>query len=314
MARPMNRRRPTAAVALLTALVLGAGTALALAGCSSTGGGSMPASSDALAGPTGEVAPAMGAAGTPAPSTAPVGGTRPGDSPAGTPPATPVAPSPSPSARPTPTVGPTSALDPPPTSGPFAMDLYRAGDFATELKPIWCAPAAMQTMINIMSRGGDTSRRTQQLLHSIGRRLGPAPDKGTEPEGMARTLESLGYGRFQVLALPTRAAAIKAAARAVRMTGRPAALLVWRGAHNWVMSGFRATADPALTDDFRVTALRIEDVWYPRVSSIWGASRTPDTLVPVRLMPEDYLPWKRPTGRYPGKDGRFVLIIPVTGG
>jgi hypothetical protein len=30
-------------------------------------------------------------------------------------------------------------------------------------------------------------------------------------------------------------------------------------------------------------------------------------------MPEDYLPWKRPSGRYPGKDGRFVLIIPVTG-
>jgi hypothetical protein len=194
------------------------------------------------------------------------------------------------------------------------MDLYRAGDFATEMKPIWCAPAAMQTMINIMSSRADTSRRTQQLLQTIARRLGPAPDKGSEPEGEARTLESLGYGRFRVLVLPTRSAAIKAAARAIRMTGRPAALLVWRGAHNWVMSGFRSTADPAMTDDFRVTAVRIEDVWYPRISDIWGESRPPDTLVPVRLLPEDYLPWKRPTGRYPAKDGRFVLIIPVKGG
>ncbi len=313
MARLMDRRRPTAVVTLLTVFVLGAGAALALAGCASAGSGSRPVSSAAVSGPTGQVAPATGAAGSPAPSTAPGGGSRPSDPPASTaPPSPPVASSLSPSARPTPTVGPTPALDPPPTSGPFAMDLYRAGDFATELRPIWCAPAAMQTMINIMSRGADTSRRTQQLLHTVGRRLGPAPDKGTEPEGMARTLESLGYGRFRVLALPTRAAAIKAAARAIRMTGRPSALLVWRGAHNWVMSGFRATADPALTDDFRVTAVRIEDVWYPRVSSIWGASRSPDTLVPVRLMPEDYLPWKRPTGRYPGKDGRFVLIIPVT--
>jgi hypothetical protein len=313
MARLMDRRRPTAAVALLAAFVLSAGTPLALAGCSPTAGGSAPAFSDALTGPTGEVAPATGAARTPAPSTAPIGGTRPSDPPTPTPSPS-AAPSPSPSARPTPTVGPTPALDPPPTSGPFAMDLYRAGDFATELKPIWCAPAALQTMINIMSSGADRSRRTQQLLHTIGRRLGPAPDKGSEPEGMARTLDSLGYGRFQVLALPTRSAAIKAAARAIRMTGRPAALLVWRGAHNWVMSGFRSTADPALTDDFRVTALRIEDVWYPRVSSIWGASRPPDTLVAVRRMPEDYLPWKRPTGRYPAKDGKFVLIIPVAGG
>jgi hypothetical protein len=309
----MDRRRPSVVVVLLTAFVLGAGTSLALAGCSGAGDGSRPASSAAFSGPTGEVAPATAAAETPTPSSTPDGSTAPSDPRASAMSSPGVVPSPSPSARPTPTVAPTPALDPSPTSGPFAMDLYRAGDFATELRPIWCAPAAMQTMINIMSRGADTSRRTQQLLHTIGRRLGPAPDKGTEPEGMARTLESLGYGRFQVLALPTRAAAIKAAARAIRMTGRPAALLVWRGAHNWVMSGFRATADPALTDDFRVTALRIEDVWYPRVSSIWGVSRPPDTLVPVRLMPEDYLPWKRPSGRYPGKDGRFVLIIPVTG-
>ena len=60
-----------------------------------------------------------------------------------------------------------------------------------------------------------------------------------------------------------------------------------------------------------MTDLRIEDVWYPRISSIWGESRPPDVLVPARLMPEDYLPWRRPTGRYPGKDGRFVLIVPV---
>ncbi len=98
------------------------------------------------------------------------------------------------------------------------------------------------------------------------------------------------------------------------MTGRPADLLVWRGAHNWVVSGFRATNDPALGDDFTVTALRIEDVWYPRISTIWGPSRPPDALVPTGLLHEDYLPWKRPTGKYPGKDGKFVVVIPVAKG
>jgi hypothetical protein len=55
-----------------------------------------------------------------------------------------------------------------------------------------------------------------------------------------------------------------------------------------------------------VTDVYIEDVWYPRVSSIWGPSRKPDALVPVSLLPEDILPWRRPTGRYPGKDGKYV--------
>ena len=77
------------------------------------------------------------------------------------------------------------------------------------------------------------------------------------------------------------------------------------------MSGFTATADPAQTDGFAVTAVRIEDVWYPRLSTIWGYSRPPDALVPVGLLPEDYLPWKRPSGPYPGKDGQFVVVIPT---
>jgi hypothetical protein len=192
------------------------------------------------------------------------------------------------------------------------MDLYRKGDFTTEMKPIWCAPAALQTMINIMSPGADTTRATQKLLHTIARKLGPAPDRGSEPEGMARTLTSLGYGPYRVLAVDSRAAAFNAAAQAIRLTRRPVALLVWRGAHNWVISGFRSTADPALGDAFKVTHLWIEDVWYPRISDIWGPSRAPDSLVAVRLMPQDYLPWKRPSGRYPAKDGKYVLIIPAT--
>ncbi len=227
-------------------------------------------------------------------------------------------PSVAPGARPSPTPAAsqtaTGGLKPAPRPGPFAMDLYRKGDFVSEKRKTWCASAAMQTMINVMARGADTTAATQKILHGISRRLGPAPDGGPEPEGIARTLASLGYGSWQVVALPTRTAAVKAAVKAVRLTGRPADLLVWRGAHNWVVSGFKATNDPALGDDFTVTALRIEDVWYPRISTIWGPSRLPDTLVPVGLLHEDYLPWKRPTGKYPGKDGQYVLVIPVAPG
>jgi hypothetical protein len=33
--------------------------------------------------------------------------------------------------------------------------------------------------------------------------------------------------------------------------------------------------------------------------------------VAVRKLPEDYLPWRRPLMRYPEKDRKFVLVMPV---
>jgi hypothetical protein len=225
-------------------------------------------------------------------------------------------PTPSPSATPAPTPSPAPSLtfDPPPKRGPFEMNLYRRGDFATQVTKIYCVPGAMQTMMNVMDRGATkASKRVQDRLYRLARRLSTdrLRGQGAEPEGWARGLERLGYGRFKVVAAAARERAIKVAALAIRRTNRPVGLLVWRGAHAWVMTGFKATADPALTDDYRVTHVRIVDVWYPRVSSIWGASVKPNTLVPVRKLREDYLPWRRPLMKYPEKDRKFVLIMPV---
>jgi hypothetical protein len=219
----------------------------------------------------------------------------------------------SPSVEVLPSPQPTSALDPPPAAGPFEIDLYEQGDFVSEVTKVTCVAAAMQTMMNIVDPGADTTRATQIELYRLARELSPPTLEGTgaEPEGWAEGLNERGYGPYAVDVQPSRGAAIAAAAKALRMTGRPVGLLTWRGAHSWVVSGFRATADPAWTDDFTVTHLFIEDVWYPRISSIWGESRPPDTLVPVKLMGEDYLPWRRPTHRYPDKDGKYVLILPV---
>jgi hypothetical protein len=195
------------------------------------------------------------------------------------------------------------------------MDLYRKGDYVEEVTKVMCVPAAMQTMINILTPGADTTAATQRRLYALARTLSPRTLKGdgAEPEGWARGLTQLGYGPYVVDVEPTRVAAIHVAARALRLTGNPVGILAWRGAHSWVMSDFRATADPAQTDNFRVTDVSIEDVWWPRVSSIWGPSRTPDSLVPVALLHEDILPWHRPTGAYPGKDGKYVLVLPTKG-
>jgi hypothetical protein len=203
-------------------------------------------------------------------------------------------------------------LTPPPSPGPFAINLYRRGDFSSQANERYCVPAAIQTIINVMERGASHSVTAQHRYYRLARRY--STDRlvgaGAEPEGWARTLEVLGHGEYGVVSQRTRARAVHAAAKALRLTGRPVGLLMWRGAHAWVMTGFRATADPAYSQRFQVTHVYVSDVWYPRVSSIWGPSRPPNARVPVDALRADYLRWKRPTARYPEKDGQFVVVLP----
>ncbi len=228
------------------------------------------------------------------------------------------APTPPPSPTPAPLPGPSE--QPPPSPEPvreaYSINLYREGAFVSEYTKYYCLPAAMQTMINIITDGPlDTSRQTQDMLYELARELDgydlPERVRDVEPEGWAEGLNELGYGPYAVHAEPTLEEAVALAARQLRLTGKPVGLLTWRGAHSWVMSGFEATADPLHFDDFGVTGVWIQDVWWPRISDIWGESDPPNTLVPVERLPEDYRKYRRPYGRFPGKDGQYVLVIPL---
>jgi hypothetical protein len=190
------------------------------------------------------------------------------------------------------------------------MDLYEAGDFVGEYKNTWCVPAAMQTSMNIMDAGSDRSKATQTRLWDLAYSLAPGKTGGADPEGWALGLTQLGYGNYVVDQRGSINAAVTTVVRAIRQTGRPAGLVVWYGWHSWVVSGFKATADPAATQDFTVTGLYIEDVWYNRLSSIWGWSNPPDTFVPVGDLDIDYKPFHEWTS-YPGKDGKYVFILPT---
>jgi hypothetical protein len=97
------------------------------------------------------------------------------------------------------------------------------------------------------------------------------------------------------------------------LTRRPVGLLMWRGAHAWVMSGFEATANPATNERFTVDSIRVVDPWYPRTSSIWGAGQRPDSVIPMSRLSADFLPWRRPAVRYVEKDDQYVLVLPVAG-
>ncbi|MGA2512511.1 MAG: lipid II flippase MurJ [Candidatus Limnocylindrales bacterium] len=214
---------------------------------------------------------------------------------------------PSTSGAASPTIGPTTA---PATPGVFAMDLYQAGDFVSEFKDTWCVPAAMQTSMNLMNAVPDTSRDTQARLFDLAVSIAGSPSGGADPIGWAKGLTSLGYGNYEVGSKLKMSDVMHIVAKQIRVTQRPAGLLVWYGWHSWVVSGFTATADPALTDSYTVLSLRIEDVWYPRISKIWGASRPPDSDVPVGQLPKDYKTWVQ-AKFIQGRDGYFVYVIPV---
>ena len=241
----------------------------------------------------------------------------------GTPAATPTAttvvaevtPSPSsdlPSASPEISPEPSPSSSPKPAPKPvLAMNLYRNGDFVSELTPVQCVSAAMQIMLNVVGPKNDRTTRTQTALAKLAKSLSDAPYGGTEPLGWARGLQQRGAGHYQVVVESTLIKAVRRGVAAIRATGRPVGLLVWRGAHSWVLHGFETTADPAGSDSWSVSRIYVSDPWYPRLSRIWGRSRGPNARITPKQLTEDYLPWKRPTGRYPGMDGKYVLVVPV---
>lgn len=249
-------------------------------------------------------------AATPSPSATPVDSAEPSADPSAEPSGEP---SVAPSAGPTEVPTPPPDLDPPPTEGPFAMNLYGDGDFVSQIDVSHSIAAAMLTMRNIMVEGWDRRQSTQRQYYQLARDQSPQPleEDGADPAGWAGGLNDLGFGPYEAVVVPTFDDAMATIARAIRFTGRPVGLLVWRGAHQWVVSGFESDADPAFTTEFEVTGLYIEDVWFPRTSQSWGDRPEPNSLIPLDLVGEEFLPWKRPSRDYPDRDGQFVLVLPV---
>ena len=171
------------------------------------------------------------------------------------------------------------------TSTAYRMDLGRRSDFVAQTNLVQCVGASMQMMLNMMNVYHDRTAATQlRLLRFARANSGPRPDgrerRGASVFGWAAGLEMFGGGRYMVVGSTTIGGALLEAARAIRLTGRPVGLLMWRGRHAWVMSGFRATKDP-LAPGARVTSVIVEDPLYPRDSRTWGASPAPGTRLTV---------------------------------
>jgi hypothetical protein len=185
--------------------------------------------------------------------------------------------------------------------------------FAHEARNDWCAPAGVQMTLAALGLA-DTSDEFQRELASRVHEWEARSDSLNGewgPAAMALALEAYGAPGYEIRAYKSRGDAIRDAAIAITKTRSPAILLAWKGAHTWVMTGYRADADPMIFPDAVMTGTYILDPWYPWNSSIWGQSDGPGVFQDWPEMERNFLPWKRPEGKYPDRDGKYIILVPT---
>jgi hypothetical protein len=229
-------------------------------------------------------------------------------------------PTPDPTPAPAPAASPDPTDDPPVTprpvaandAEPFDMNLYRKGDFVAQYTFEWCVGASLQMALNMSTDKQYTTRANQETLWEMARDRSFSPFGGANPTGWTATLNELGIGPYVLVSIPTLDEALTVAAEAIRATERPVGLVMWRGRHAWMMSGFESTADPAKADAFEVTGIRVQDPLYPNGSSVWGPSPRPNSLVSPATLGKQFVVRDVTRSRVNlGVPSGYLMIVPV---
>ena len=189
-----------------------------------------------------------------------------------------------------------------------SLDLYRPETFSSQIDKTVCIAASTQMMLNMILNQTDTSADSQlrYIAYAQANDAGSYTN-GSDPQGWAAALNRYGGAGYSIGLYRDFTSALKAAVTRMRKSNKPVGMLVEAGRHAWVMSGFTATADPALTSNFIVTSVFVEGPLYPRPLNPSGYDLPPDTpLTPTRLA--QYFT-KYDDGHWTW-NGYYVLIIP----
>jgi hypothetical protein len=244
-----------------------------------------------------------------------------------TPSPTPATPEPSESAFPH---QPSGTPTPSPTPMRRAVDVNLAPNteavFASQLTEKDCAVAGTQMVLTVLGLGSNSAAFQTELHDRIGEweSWEDSHNGNWGPSAVSLALAAYGAPGYEVRAYDTYTDALRDSAIAISELEMPVVMFPWWGAHTWVMTGYRADADPTFFPDAAISGAYILDPWYPRTSSIWGQSDAPGNFEdlaelernwPVYGGPPPYQEigpgWTRPEGAYPGRDGKFVVLIPT---
>jgi hypothetical protein len=197
----------------------------------------------------------------------------------------------------------------------YRQDVARPADFVAQTNFVQCVGASLQMMINMIEPGRDRSAREQLRLQKLARKLSPprrdgSIRQGASVRGWVKVLHREVDQPYRLVGADSLNQAVRMAARAIDRTGAPVGLLVWRGRHAWVMSGFEATADPRETDAFEVTGIRVHDPLYPHGSTVWGTSPKPNSLISPATLAEQFV-LRDSTRVNLGVPPGYLLVLPV---
>ena len=196
------------------------------------------------------------------------------------------------------------------------VNLYRDGVFTTQKTWLWCTAAGVQIARNIVDGEADHSRAGQQRYFEWMRtrnRYDLPESAGVDPAGWTAGLRRFVDDRYRLVSSGSFDAALRSAVTSLRRTGLPVALTVSKGNHGWLLHGFRATADPATTDDFRVTSVRVTGPLWGRQNRSFGYDMRPNTQLTVAELRTFFTPWWYAPKRMVW-DGRYVSIQPLGDG
>ena len=218
---------------------------------------------------------------------------------------------PAPHRPPSPT--PTPVPTPPPAPQAFALNLYQEGDFVPQYTFEWCVAASIQMMHNLIddTGAGTWADRVQQgELWEMARARSFNSFNGANPLGWAEVLNDVGMGPYAVVSVADYEEALQTAARAIADTDRPVGLVMWRGRHVWVMSGFESLGDPDQFPEFPVTGIRVQDPLYPYGDDKWGPSPAPNALLTPEQLATQFVV-REPRRWSSDMPAGYMLVLPL---
>jgi hypothetical protein len=205
----------------------------------------------------------------------------------------------------------------------YRQDVARRADFVPQTNFVQCVGASLQMMINMLEPGRDRSAKEQLRLQKLARKLSPPRRDGTIRQGASvrgwvKVLRREVEQPYRLVGADSLNQAVKMAAHAIDRTGAPVGLLVWRGRHAWVMSGFTSTKP--LSQGGKVSSVTIYDPLYPYGDDFWGPSPKPGVPISIKALGRQFV--KRRTNNnsnqfqttleqaYPTLSGKYVLVLP----
>jgi hypothetical protein len=195
-----------------------------------------------------------------------------------------------------------------------SIDLYRNGTFTTQKSWLWCTAASVQIMRNIVERDNDHSTTAQRRYFEWMRRHNRYDlplSAGVDAAGWTAGLRHFVDDRYRLVASKTFDGALRLAVRRMRLTNLPVAITVDAGNHAWILTGFSATADPAIDDSFKVTSVRVVGPLYGLQSRTYGYDMKPGTSLTVKQLRHFFTPWWYASKRMIW-DHKYISIQPVS--